>query len=235
MPDTVDFTLQSGSAQIPLHLYAEGAIFWPAGATLFITDPHFGKADSFRHAGIAIPTAVHDHDLTRLGTLLTVSGARRLVILGDFFHSRHSQSDGTLDALAKWRAQHVALEIVLVQGNHDLHAGPPPALLAIVSVAAPYQVGPFVCHHLPQNKADPNGYVLAGHLHPYIVFYDRDRSRLRLASFIFGPYSAILPAFGNFTGGISYAPSAKDRVFAIGGGQIMEIPTTRQRTFAPRQ
>jgi DNA ligase-associated metallophosphoesterase len=229
MPNFIDFDLAHQNTTIPLRLYADGAMYWPAGQTLFITDPHFGKADSFRHAGIAIPTAILDHDLAKLDNLLAQNVVTRLVVLGDFFHTRHSQSDETLQSLHLWRSSHPQLEAIIVQGNHDLHAGPPPAEFDIATVEAPWQVGPFVCHHMPQNKASDQGYILAGHLHPYVVLYDRDRSRLRLASFIFSPHQAILPAFGHFTGGSVYAPAAKDRVFAIGQGEILEIPTAPRR------
>jgi DNA ligase-associated metallophosphoesterase len=234
MPSTIDFTLHFQKQAIDLRLYAEGAIFWPAGQTLFVTDPHFGKADSFRHAGIAVPTAVHDHDLAKLSKVLTESGAAILVVLGDFFHTRHSQSDSALHTLAAWRKEHTNLEIVLVEGNHDAHAGPPPEELNIYSVPPPFSAGPFICHHLPQAKASKEGYILAGHLHPYVVLMDRDRSRLRLASFIFSPHQAVLPAFGNFTGGSIYPPSAHDRVFVVSQGEIVEINTSRQRAPSSR-
>jgi uncharacterized protein len=225
---SIDITLPINSVLVPLRLYAEGAILWHQGATLFITDPHFGKADSFRHAGIAIPTTVLDHDLDRLNRLLIAAEATRLVVLGDFFHNRHSQSDYALATLEVWRHQHPNLEIVLVLGNHDLHAGNPPARLNIHAVDAPFTLGPFQCHHLPQPDPSAGGYILAGHLHPCVVLHDRDGTSLRLPSYIFGPKQAILPAFGGFTGGQSYAPSPNDRVFVIAEGEIVEVPTTRQ-------
>ena len=233
MAETLDFTLSFGKIPIGLRLYAEGALYWPDGRTIIITDPHFGKADSFRHAGIAIPTAVHDNDLIRLTRILEQSDAIKLVVLGDFFHSRQSQSANIHSSLEAWRRQHDDLEIVLVQGNHDLHAGPPPAEFRIESVEAPYFAGPFVCHHHPLARArSENGYLLAGHLHPYVLLHDRDGSRMRLASFIFGKHQAILPAFGGFTGGSHYPPSASDRVFAVSRGEIVEVPTDHRRISA---
>jgi DNA ligase-associated metallophosphoesterase len=231
MPDSINFTLTHDNRHFPLRLYGEGAIYWPEWETLFITDPHFGKSDSFRHAGIAIPTSILDHDLARLTRLLTQTLASNLVVLGDFFHTRHSQSESALLALDSWRRQHPKLEIVLVQGNHDLHAGPPPAEFNIHTVPAPFVLGPFACHHQPIAKASgAQGYILAGHLHPYVVMHGRDGSRMRLAAFVFGPHQAILPAFGAFTGGSHYAPAAHDRVFAIAHHEIVEVPTTWRRT-----
>lgn len=233
MPDTLDFTLPLADHHLALRLFAEGAIYWPAGSALFIADPHFGKADHFRHAGIAIPTTILDHDLARLSHLLVQSGASKLIILGDFFHTRYSQNEGVLDSLAAWRQTHTMLDITLVQGNHDIHAGPPPTEIGIKSVPAPHILGPFLCHHMPQPKANhSDGYILAGHLHPYVVLFDRDGTRMRLASFIFGPNQAILPAFGGFTGGSHYAPSRQDRVFVVAHGEIVEVPTSRGRAIA---
>ena len=235
MPSFIDFTLPIGDQPTSLRLYAKGAIYWPDGETLFITDPHFGKADSFRHAGIAIPTALLDHDLFRLTQLIQLSHAKNLVVLGDFFHSRHSQSDSALFTLDQWRNLHATLDMVLVRGNHDLHAGPPPSEFGIQSVEAPYTVGPFVCHHHPQQTPSSEGYTLAGHIHPYVVMRDRDGSSLRLPGFIFTPHQAILPAFGAFTGGSSYAPTIGDRVFVLVEGEIVEVPTTRQRPPTSRR
>jgi metallophosphoesterase superfamily enzyme len=106
-----------------------------------------------------------------------------------------------IHALESWRNQLPQLEIVLVQGNHDLHAGKPPAELNIQVVEAPWTLGPFLCHHQPQTKPSKAGYILAGHIHPFVVMRDRDGSRVRLPSYIFSPHQAILPAFGGFTGG----------------------------------
>jgi DNA ligase-associated metallophosphoesterase len=231
MLSEIDFTLDSTLTTLPdslsLRLYAEGALFWPDEKTLFITDPHFGKADSFHHAGIGIPTTLVNHDLARLAKLLTASQATRLVILGDFFHTRHSQSETVLRALEAWRSQFTTLEVLLVLGNHDAHAGVPPVELKIHAVVAPLLLGPFHCYHLPQSEPPTAGYSLAGHIHPCVIMRDRDGSTLRLSSFIFSPSQAILPAFGAFTGGHTVAPSPRDRVFVIAHGEIVEVPTTR--------
>jgi DNA ligase-associated metallophosphoesterase len=237
MPATIDITFPIAKADAPLRLFADGALYWPSGQTLFVTDPHFGKADSFRQAGIAIPTEVHDNDLARLTKVLETCDATRLVVLGDFFHNRHSQSLAVIEALEIWRSQWAELEIILVQGNHDLHAGDPPAHLNIQVVQAPWSLEPFLCHHQPQTKPDKAGYILAGHLHPFVVMRDRDGSRVRLPSYIFSPHQAILPAFGGFTGGQAYGPTAADRVFVIASGEIMEVPTIKPapRGFSARR
>lgn len=228
MPNRLDFNLSIQDKDHALQLYADGAIYWPAKKTLFLTDPHFGKSESFRHVGIAIPTAVIHHDLNRITQHIEQTQAQRLIVLGDFFHTRHSQSDYVLETLTHWRGQHQSLVITLVQGNHDRHAGPPPNHLNIMCVEEPYCVDPFACYHHPQPTSNGNGYILAGHLHPYILMRGRAGTSMRLAAFIFTPHQAILPAFGGFTGGSIYKPTTQDRVFAIGQGEIVEIPTRPQ-------
>ena len=73
----------------------------------------------------------------------------------------------TLAELRRWRALRPELEILLVRGNHDRHAGDPPEDLRINCLNAPAFVPPFVLRHEPADSAD--GYTLAGHLHPGLV------------------------------------------------------------------
>ena len=204
------------------------AIFWPRTATIFIADPHFGKTDSFQAAGVPIPGGATGADLARLSACITSTGASRLVILGDFFHTQASQSAQTLAALAGWRAQHTALEIVLVPGNHDRHAGAPPPELDITCVAEPYDLTPFLCcHHPPADDAALPGYVLAGHVHPVAVLRDADGSRHRFPCFQIGRRVTILPAFGAFTGGQAIRPRADDRVFIAYSGLVCGVSRSR--------
>jgi DNA ligase-associated metallophosphoesterase len=214
------------SVEIPcagetLTLLAERAIFWASQRTLLIADPHFGKDATFRAAGIALPPGTLDADLTRLERVLATTGAERLIVLGDFFHARPGRTADTLAALVDWRERHAALDLVLVRGNHDRHAGPPPAEWRITDAGECLALPPFLCCHLPapvQQEApgeQADSYRLAGHLHPAVTLGGRASDQLRLPCFWFGPTQAILPAFGSFTGGFTIRPGARDRVYAI--------------------
>ena len=46
-----------------LQLLPEKAIFWEKENTLFLADPHFGKAAAFRKVGIPIPETTSEDDL----------------------------------------------------------------------------------------------------------------------------------------------------------------------------
>ena len=208
-----------------LVLYSQRALYWPRMQTLFITDPHWGKGETFRQSGIPIPPGGTLSDLARLTDLLVTTKAQRLIVLGDFFHTKHSRAPQILDALHAWRAAHRTLEIVLVRGNHDRHAGAPPAALDITCVAAGYAASPFLCHHEPVGDAAEkrSGYILAGHLHPVFTLRDRDGSQLRLPCFHFAKRQAILPAFASFSGGYGVTAAKGDRVFVISQAFVVEV------------
>jgi metallophosphoesterase superfamily enzyme len=161
---------------------------------------------------------------------------RRLLILGDFFHTCHSQSSCTLDALAAWREHHRELGITLVRGNHDRHAGDPPSGLRVECVEEPFVLGPFAFSHFPtapapgEFSAEPRElYNIAAHLHPAVSMGDGTGSRLRAPCFWFNDAGLVLPAFGSFTGCFVVKPLPGDRVFLVGGNEIVEAPVPRRK------
>jgi DNA ligase-associated metallophosphoesterase len=211
-------------------LHPSGAALLAAHSTLLIADAHFGKAVSFRKLGVPVPSGTTSETLDTLDRALKDTGARRIVFLGDFLHSRRSHAKGTLDTLADWRARNPQLEITLVRGNHDDRAGDPPADLGIHVVDEPLPCGPFaLCHH-PRPVA--GAYVMAGHWHPCISVGGRAFERLRLPCFWFGddsgelPQNAVgvLPAFGSFTGMHRIEPRAGDRIFPVAEDVVRAIP-----------
>ena len=205
-----------------LTLLSEKAAFLPDSATLLVADAHIGKAVSFRALGVPVPRGTTSANLDLLTLLVARHGARRIVFLGDFLHSARSHAKATLDAVARWRETHAALALTLVRGNHDDCAGDPPASLGIEAVDEPLRLGDLLlCHH-PQ--ARPEGYVLAGHLHPCVNLAGRARDRLRLPCFWFGDRVGVLPAFGDFTGMHAVRPLPGDRVFVVAGASVSALP-----------
>ena len=207
-----------------LLLCAEHAIFWPARQALLIADAHFGKAASFRARGVPVPESTTLANLATLDALIARQPVQRIVFLGDFLHSREARAPQTLAALARWRARHAGLEIVLVEGNHDTHAGAPPENLDIRMVEEPLIDGPFALCHLPVPVT--GRYVLAGHLHPAYRLAGR-RDAVRLPCFWFGESVGVLPAFGDFTGAKSIHPTPGDRVYMVAGNSVIAAPERR--------
>jgi DNA ligase-associated metallophosphoesterase len=205
-----------------LALLPERAAFVPSHATLLIADLHLGKAHAFRRLGVPVPEGGAAAALATLDRLICTLAARRLVFLGDLLHSASAQDESTMHALSAWRGAHRDVEITLVRGNHDRHAGDPPAGLDINVVDEPLSLGPFLlCHH-PDPR--PGGHVLAGHWHPCVAIAGRGRDRLRLPCFWVREGVTILPAFGSFTGmhPIDAEPAA--RVYAISDEAVTLLP-----------
>jgi uncharacterized protein len=205
-----------------LVLLAERAVFWPRTATLVAADFHWGKSATFRAAGIPIPVGATSDDLSRLDAALLRTGTDRLIVLGDLFHARAGRiATQTLAELRRWRGLHAGLEVMLVRGNHDRHAGDPPDDLRINGVNAPAFVPPFILRHEP--TASTEGYTLAGHVHPGLVLCGPALRRERLPCFLVGPRLTVLPAFGGFTGMATVNPDPDDRAFVVADGEVIEV------------
>lgn len=203
----------------------ERALYWPRTGSLFIADLHWGKAATLRSAAIALPGGTTTDDLARLSAVIERTGAGRVAVLGDLLHARAGRAPQTLAAITAWRARHPELELLLVRGNHDRHAGDPAADLGFECVDAPFGLGPFELRHVPATTG--NGYVLAGHLHPGVVLNGPARQRIQLPCFWFGYGGAVLPAFGSVTGSARITPLAGDRVFAVAEGEILAVSGLR--------
>jgi DNA ligase-associated metallophosphoesterase len=219
-------TVGGGEAEVEiagerLVLLPEHALYRPSTATLMVADPHWGKAAAFRAAGLPVPGGTTSAGLERLSRALERTGARRLVVLGDLLHAREGRAPRTLEAVRSWRKRHAALEIRLVRGNHDRHAGDPPPELGIECCDPPCLDAPFVLDHHPHPS--PAGYVLAGHVHPSVTLRGAGRQRKRLPCFHFGARVGLLPAFGDFTGTADVAVLPGDRVFVVADGEVIRI------------
>ena len=204
-----------------LTLLPEKAAFLAESHTLLVADAHIGKAVSFRRLGVPVPRGTTSETLALLTALIARLGVKRIVFLGDFLHSVRSHAASTMDAAARWRGEHAALELTLVRGNHDDRAGDPPVQLGIMAVDEPLQLGGLaLCHH-PDTVTQ--GYVLAGHVHPCVRLAGRAHDSLRLPCFWFGPQVGVLPAFGSFTGMHAVRPEPGDRVFGVADDQVLEV------------
>lgn len=214
--------LPIGCAGEELWLLPERALWWPAGRVLWIADLHLGKAATYRALGQPVPSGTTHENLARLSALIDHYQPAQLVFLGDFLHAAASKTPSLLAALALWRERHHALHCLLVRGNHDSRAGDPPLALNIQTVDEPWPIGPFAACHHPQ--VDATRYVLAGHLHPALTLYGQGRDQLRLACFSFDVRCAVLPAFGEFTGGWKVERQAGRTLYAVGGEAVWRVP-----------
>ena len=209
---------------LDLMLLPGRAVWWPQAHMLFTADLHFGKASTFRRAGLPVPGGTTQDNLQRLTGLLEQTQARHLVFLGDLLHARSGADAALWQALASWRAQLAGMDMTLVRGNHDWHAGDPPASLGIALVNEPWQPVQgqplFGCHH-PQTV--PGALSLAGHLHPTATLHGAARDRMRVPCFLLCDGQLVLPAFGAFTGSSAVSASASAQRFAVVDDQVLAV------------
>ncbi|HEV2609275.1 MAG TPA: ligase-associated DNA damage response endonuclease PdeM [Noviherbaspirillum sp.] len=210
-----------------IELLPQRAAYWQARRTLLVADIHFGKAAAFRTQGVPVPHGTTAQNLSALDGIAAQREIEHILFLGDFLHAKAVQGSATMQALVTWRSLRPGLQMTLVRGNHDSHAGDPPEALGMNVVDEPHRVGPFLfCHH---PAVHDDAYVFAGHVHPVYRLAGRG-DMLRLPCFLIGSGCALLPSFGAFTGGYAVHPSEGDRVFVTTDDAVHEVPSTSRRT-----
>ena len=75
----------------------------------------------------------------------------------------------------------------------------------------------------PANTRRLDGYVLAGHIHPGVRLHGAGKQSVRLPCFWFGARTAVLPAFGEFTGLASVDVQPGDHVWVIADDEIVDV------------
>ena len=208
-----------------LWLMPERAAYWPARRTVLVADWHLGKVEVFGSRGLAIPDGGTARDFATLDALVGATGATRVLVLGDLMHAPPRPADDWPRQLSDWLAARPALAMAVVAGNHDrVQAAALPAGLGarIDWHAEGLDEGPFRFEHEPGSV--PGRYTVAGHLHPtrrLVMAGDR----MRAPAFWFRDDHAVLPAFGNFTGGMNIDPAPGDRVYVTGPGAVIDVST----------
>lgn len=207
-------------------LLPQKAIFWQKESTLFLSDPHFGKAATFQRAGIPISEKVSLGDCQRLGFLVRKTNAERIIFLGDFLHARLGRTESVRLMLSNWRKTFPELDLHLIRGNHDLKSGDPWPELGIQCHDEPWSMKTWDCRHHPIEE--PGRPYLAGHLHPGFSIREKNRTSLKSACFHMGEKKLILPAFGSFTGLTETKPHHDDLIFLTNGEEIVALPPFRK-------
>lgn len=166
-----------------------GALFWPAEATLCVSDLHFGKSERLaRRGGGLLPPYETRATLERLDADIEATGARRVICLGDSFDDLEAL-DGLDPDDQLWLTRLMAgREWIWIEGNHD--AGP---IELGGSHRAELALGPLAFRHIATAKTPE----ISGHYHP----------KARLAGrahrcFLIDALRVILPAYGAYTGGL---------------------------------
>jgi DNA ligase-associated metallophosphoesterase len=199
-----------------LLLHPWGALYRERPRQLLLSDLHLGKISHFRKHGAAVPLKAIRRNFDRLNDLLSRFQPESIVFLGDLFHSHMNRE---WELFGEW-VEACPIEIILVEGNHDI-LGPVPYEKLGVRVCPVLVSGAFTLTHHPLDGFE--GYNIAGHIHPAVRLTGPGRQSLRLPCFHFRHRQAILPAFGAFTGSHLVKNQPGDRVYALAGESIVPL------------
>src|ERR1700744_991039 len=205
-----------------LLLLPQKAIYWQQEKALIVADVHLGKVGHFRKAGIAVPRDMEQDDLACLSDLIEEYNPKKVIFLGDLFHS---DMNADWEWFALWRKHHANLEIILIRGNHDIIHDSHYIDLNI-TLHEELLVGPFLMLHHPLTLPDLEkaaGYVFCGHIHPGVSLVGRGRQHITLPCFAFSDKQCIFPSFGKFTGRVAIQSAKHDRIFAVLKDKVLEI------------
>lgn len=219
-------------AGLALTALPTGALHWPDGGLLIVSDLHLGKSERLaRRGGALLPPYETRDTLTRLSDDLDRTRARSVVALGDSFDDLTAAATlddadrQTLTRLIAGRAW------TWVEGNHDAgsHAFGGSHL-------AEARLGQVTCRHIPGGQ----GPEIAGHFHPKARLGGTARP-----CFLIDAHRIILPAYGAYTGGLYSDDPAllalmqPDAIAVLTGPRAIpcpmprSAPKPRSRPFTP--
>lgn len=205
-----------------LLLTGERAVVWPAQRTVLVADVHLGKEAVFRRHGMAVPDGPTVENLDRLTAIVRRHSCERVVVLGDLMHAPPRAGDTWPRSVSRWLDDHRQLAVHVVAGNHDRAVGRQRLDARIQWHLASLPVGPFQLRHEPAADGD-EGFAICGHLHP-VIRLRIGAERLRAPVFWWRRNSAVLPAFGRFTGGHPISTQSDDRIWVVQDGAVVEFP-----------
>lgn len=201
-----------------LELLPGRAIWWKQEKSLIVADLHWGKAGHFRKHGFAIPAQSQTKDEQRLAQLLQQTGAERLIIAGDLFHSHHNAQ---VEVFRHFRQHHRTLQMDLVIGNHDILEDQVYDDLQLSFHQECLNLAPFCIAH---DFTESPFFVIHGHVHPALRIKSPgyNQPSLRLCCFAQDDRRMILPAFGKFTGAHVLEPSLFHHLYLIAEESVIQ-------------
>jgi DNA ligase-associated metallophosphoesterase len=201
-------------------LLNEKALFRAGDATLIIADLHLGKAQHFRKNGIYLPQKSAEKDYERLKQLITSLKPRRIILLGDLFHSTYNHE---WELFCEVVNSFKKIEFVLILGNHDILEEQHYKSICSKIVEDVLEEEDVVFSHQPLKKTPENKINIAGHIHPGVVLSGKGKQHVKLPCFYWFNNQLILPAFGSLTGLQLIVPEKEAQVYVITTSRVMEM------------
>lgn len=197
-------------------LLPQKAIFRPAKQELILSDIHLGKAAHFRKNGIPMPTPAKSKDLEILQNLILEWQPKKVIILGDLFHSDYNLE---WNLFSQFLNQNLQIIFVLVKGNHDILKKEIYNINNLI-VVDKIEEPEFIFTHHPVKNADKINFC--GHIHPAIKITGLARQNITLPCFYFGNNNFVLPAFGSLTGLHVLKWDKNSTYYLIGDKRVVE-------------
>ena len=102
-----------------LEMLPSRALLLPHTNELLICDIHLGKAEYFQQNGIPLTNNSDEQNLIRIKNIVGDNKPKKLIILGDLFHSKYSISE-SLKIKVENLSKSLNTKIELIIGNHDV-------------------------------------------------------------------------------------------------------------------
>ena len=179
-----------------LEMFPSRSLFVHKTKELLISDIHLGKGEYFQQNGIPLTNKGDKSNFDRLYKLIDEFNPKKLIILGDLFHSRYSLSlnlKKNIEELIKYYKN----KIILIEGNHDKGC-----LTKDIIYQKSISSLNLIYSHEPLNIERKNILNICGHYHPKFLLKDF-KDKISLSCFAFDKHknNLFLPAFGDLTGG----------------------------------
>ena len=179
-----------------LELFPSKSILVKETNELLISDIHLGKGEYYQAHGIPLTNNQDYTNFTGIIKLVEKIKPKKLVILGDLFHSNfaiNKELECKVDSLSKV----LQIDIELIEGNHDKGC----KVKNIKRFKTRNSLNLLYSHEPIENK-EKNLLNICGHYHPkvYLKFMN---SKISFKCFALDKQknNLYLPAFGDLTGG----------------------------------
>ncbi|MEX3016487.1 ligase-associated DNA damage response endonuclease PdeM [Gymnodinialimonas hymeniacidonis] len=171
-----------------------GALWWPAEATLVVSDLHLGKAERMaRRGGPILPPYEIQETLDRLIADCAATGAKRVICLGDSFDDLAAAQATAQDVSDRLAPTMAGRQWIWIEGNHD----PGPVGIGGEHLSE-VKISSIAFRHIASESSEAE---VSGHYHPKARVLARGRTITR-PCFLVDDRRLILPAFGTYTGGL---------------------------------
>ena len=178
-----------------LELYSNKVLFVPDTRELLLCDIHIGKAEYFQINGVPLTNNEDEDNLNRIYDLLDKFNPKKLVILGDLFHSKYSLNSNLINKVENLFQSIKNIE--LIEGNHDKGC-----YVNNINYLKEKKSLNLIYSHEPIKTNNEKILNICGHYHPKIILRSfNDRRSFKCFALDSYNNNLYLPSFGDLTGG----------------------------------